>query len=240
MLCEVCEYARFGVRSSRKPKSAKSMPKSASTTKNALPVRLPNRSADNTKQKSVSKPAEAGNVSAQGDATECKFCGDTFPEEDGKLIQCGRCDSGVCVSCSMLNTAMYDLMTARSRGIHWFCKVCDAQAMKDVQTGQQIEERCMHYFEKCRAEIHEVEVALSTRIDTEVARLDSEVGVLKKSSALQKSKNAELSENLDKVMGKMEEYEVAVEQKINEKTSNIAQMSISEVLEREKRKDQLI
>ena len=214
--------------------------KSASTTNSALSVRSPNRSADNTKQKSASKPAEAGNVSAQGDATECKFCGDTFPEEDGKLIQCGRCDSGVCVSCSMLDTAMYDLMTARSRGIHWFCKDCDAQAMKDVQTGQQIEERCMHYFEKCRAEIHEVEVALSTRIDTEVARLDSEVGVLKKSSASQKSKNAELSENLDKVMGKMEEYEVAVEQKINEKTSNIAQMSISEVLEREKRKDQLI
>ena len=89
---------------------------------------------------------------------QCKFCGDTFPEEDGKLIQCGRCDSGVCVSCSMLSTAMYDLMTASSRGIHWFCKDCDAQAMKDVQTGQQIEERCMHYFEKCRAEIHEVEV----------------------------------------------------------------------------------
>ena len=69
MLCEVCEYARFGNRSSRKPKSAKSMPKSASTTKSALPVRSPNRSADNAKQKSASKPAEAGNVSAQGDAT---------------------------------------------------------------------------------------------------------------------------------------------------------------------------
>ena len=90
----------------------------------------------------------------------------------------------------------------------------------------------MHYFEKCRAEIYEVEVALSTRIDTEMARLDSEVGVLKRSSASQQSKNTELSENLDKVMGKMEEYKVAVEQKIDEKTSNIAQMSISEVLER--------
>ena len=93
---------------------------------------------------------------------------------------------------------------------------------------------------KCRAEIHEVEVALSTRIDTEVARLDSEVGVLKKSSASQKSKNAELSKKMDKVMGKMEENEAAVEQKIDEKTSNIAQMSISEILEREKRKNQLI
>ena len=111
MFCEVCEYARFGVRSSRKPKSAKSVPKSAITTKSALPVRSPNRSADNSKQKSASKPAEAGNVSAQGYATECKFCGDTFPEEDGKLIQCGRCDSGVCISCSRLDTAMYDLMT---------------------------------------------------------------------------------------------------------------------------------
>ena len=79
----------------------------------------------------------------------------------------------------------------------------------------------MHYFEKCRAEIHEVEVALSTRIDTEVARLDSEVGVLKKSSASQKSKNAELSENLDKVMGKMEEYKVAVEQKIDERLQTL-------------------
>ena len=143
-------------------------------------------------------------------------------------------------NCPGRGTDLIPLMTARSRGIHWFCKDCDAQAMKDVQTGQHIEERCMHYFEKCRAEIHEVEVALSTRIDTEVARLDSEVGVLKKSSASQKSKIAKLSKNLDKVMGKMEEYEVAVEQKIDEKTSNIAQMSISEVLEREKRKDQLI
>ena len=140
----------------------------------------------------------------------------------------------------MLGTAMYDLMTASSRGIHWFCKDCGAQAMKDVQTGQQIEERCMHYFEKCRAEIHEVGVSLSTRIDTEVARLDSEVGVRKKSSASQKSKNAELSKKLDKVMGKMEENEAAVEQKIDEKALNIAQMSISEILEREKRKNQLI
>ena len=231
MLCEICEYARFGQNSSRKPKkfttTAKSMPKSASTTKSALPMRSPNRSADNVKQKSASKPAEAGNVSAQGDATECKVCGDTFPEEDGKLIQCGRCDSEVCVSCSMLGTAMYDLMTASSRGIHWFCKDCDAQAMKDVQTGQQIEERRMHYFEKCRAEIHEVEVALSTKIDTEVARLNSEVGMLKTSSASQKSKNVELAKKLDKVMGKMEENEAAVEQKIDEKTSYIMQMSIS-------------
>ena len=98
----------------------------------------------------------------------------------------------------------------------------------------------MHYFEKCRAEIHEVEVALSARIDPEVARLDSEVGVLKKSSASQKSKNGELSKKLDNVIRKMEENEAAVEQKIDEKTSNIAQMSILEILEREKRKNQLI
>ena len=38
-------------------------------------------------------------------------------------------------------------------------------------------------------------------------------------------------------MGKMEENEAAVEQKIDEKTSNIAQMSILEILEREKRKN---
>ena len=98
--------------------------------------------------------------------------------------------------------------------------------MKDVQTGQQIEERCKHYFEMCRTEIHEVEVALITRINTEVAHHDSAVGVLKKSSASQKSKNAALSKQLDKVMGKMEENEVAAEQKINEKMSNIAQMSM--------------
>ena len=55
--------------------------------------------------------------------------------------------------------------------------------------------------------------ALSTRIETEVARLDSKVGVLKKSSASQKSKNAELSKKLDKVMGKMEENEAAVGRK---------------------------
>ena len=87
MLCEMCEYARFGENSSRKPKksttTAKSMPKSASTTKSALPVRSPNPSADNTKQKSASKPTEAGNVGARGDATECKFYDDTFPEGMG-------------------------------------------------------------------------------------------------------------------------------------------------------------
>ena len=142
MLCEMCEYARFGENSSRKPKksttTAKSMPKSASTTKSALPVRSPNPSADNTKQKSASKPTEAGNVGAQGDATECKFCDNTFPEEDGKLIQCGRCDSGVCVSCSMLDTAMYDLTIASSRGIHWFCKDCDAQAMKTCKLDNKL------------------------------------------------------------------------------------------------------
>ena len=41
-------------------------------------------------------------------------------------------------------------------------------------------------------------------------------------------------------MGRMKENKAADEQKIDEKTSNIAQMSISEILEREKRKNQLI
>ena len=80
-----------------------------------------------------------------------------------------------------------------------------------MQTGQQIEERCKYYFEKCKEEIKEVEVILNAKIDTEVARLDSDVSLLKTSSASQESKNVELSKGLDKVMGKMEEYEAAVD-----------------------------
>ena len=125
-------------------------------------------------------------------ALECKFCENTSTDEDDKLLQCDRCDFGVCLSCSMMSSVLYDLMNKNSQGVHWFCKECDSQAMKDVQTGQQIEERCKFYFDKCRDEIKEVESTLNNKIDTEVARLDSEVKALKSLSALQRTKNVEL------------------------------------------------
>ena len=69
----------------------------------------------------------------------------------------------------MMSSVLYDLMNKNSQGVHWFCKECDSQDMKDVQTGQQIEERRKFYFDKCRDEIKEVESTLiNNKINTEV------------------------------------------------------------------------
>ena len=84
----------------------------------------------------------------------------------------------------MMSSVLYDLMNKNSQGVHWFCKEWDSQAMKDVQTGQQIEERCKFSFDKCRDEIKEVESTLNNKIDTEVARFNSEVKALKSLSAV--------------------------------------------------------
>ena len=140
----------------------------------------------------------------------------------------------------MMSSVLYDLMNKNSQGVHWFCKECDSQAMKDVQTGQQIEERCKFYFDKCRDEIKEVESTLNNKIDTEVARFNSEVKALKSLSALQRTKNVELSKKVDKLEREMDAGTTVVEQKIEERTTNIVRMSISEILEREKRRNQLI
>ena len=131
-------------------------------------------------------------------------------------------------------------MNKNSQGVHWFCKECDNQAMKDVQTGQQIEERCKFYFDKCRDEIKEVKSTLNNKIDTEVARLDSEVKALKSLSTLQRTKNVELLKKVDKLECEMDASTTVDEQKMEERATNTVQMSILEILEREKRRNQLI
>ena len=37
-----------------------------------------------------------------------------------------------------MSNVLYDLRNKNSQGVHWFCKECDSQAMKDVQIGQQM------------------------------------------------------------------------------------------------------
>ena len=238
MLCEVCEYARFGENSSRKPKKTTKERKKSTKSTEAEDENTPGNSSSQLSNDGEKSGEKIRTEETLADAFECKFC--TSTSTDDKLLQCDRCDFGVCLPCSTMSSVLYELMNKNSQGVHWFCKECDSQAMKDVQTGQQIEERCKFYFNKCRDEIKEVESTLNNKIDTEVARLDSEVKALKSLSASQRTKNVELSKKVDELEQEMNVGATVVEQKIEERTTNIAQKSISEILEREKRRNQLI
>ena len=240
LLCEVCEYARFGEESSRKPKKSTKERKKSTKSTEAGDENTPGNSSSQVSNDGEKPGGKIGTEETLVNVLECKFCSSTSTDEDDKLLQCDRCDFGVCLSCSMMSSVLYDLMNKNSQGVHWFCKECDNQAIKDVQTGQQIEERCKFYFDKCRDGIKEVESTLNNKIDTEVARFNSEVKALKSLSALQRTKNVELSKKVDKLEREMDADTTVVEQKIEERTTNIVQMSISEILEREKRRNQLI
>ena len=102
-LCEVCEYARFGDRSSRKPKSA--------TT---IHTRYEVTPAGNTEQKKASKTTEAGDDKTLQNATELA----TLSQRMTTWSSVIDVIHGSVYPAPCWNSAVYDLMTTNSRGIH--------------------------------------------------------------------------------------------------------------------------
>ena len=104
-----------------------------------------------------------------------------------------------------------------------------ARPWKDVQTGQQIEESATSIFDKCRDEIKEVESTLNNKIDTEVARFDSEVKALNLYQHCKEQRMWNYRRKWTSWNVKLDAGTTVVEQKIEERTTNIVQMSISEI-----------
>jgi len=95
---------------------------------------------------------------------ECKRCESVFSDEEGKLIECERCEKWECLDCSGLEEAEYTLLNSRSSTIHWYCTGCNAQAISAVKSDNLIEEKCKSYFEAVRGEISQVKDELDSKI----------------------------------------------------------------------------
>ena len=96
-------------------------------------------------QSKVDKHRE--NNEDQQDVLTCEICAVDFTEDDDKLMSCDRCMKWNCAECLGMSEAVYSFFVASGNGSHWYCKVCEGQAMRAVKVDRTIEEECSKYLE---------------------------------------------------------------------------------------------
>ena len=97
LLCEVCEYVRFGEESSRKPKKSTKERKKSTKSTEAGDENTPGNSSSQVSNDGEKPGGKIGTEETLVNVLECKFCSSTSTDEDDKLLQCDRCDFGVCL-----------------------------------------------------------------------------------------------------------------------------------------------
>ena len=153
----------------------------------------------------------------------CKACDGVFTDENDQLIECERCSKWVCLDCSGLSEAHYDVLNDKTLGarLHWFCSTCDVLAVKAVKTDNNIEEQCKQYMasfrsdvcKELRGEINDVKLSLKEKITDEVdrvnKRVDQEVEIV-----LQKIENMDNGGTASEERGasRLEEQETLLEE----------------------------
>lgn len=153
------------------------------------------------------------------DSIECKTCKTVFTGEEDQLIECERCEKWECIACSSLSDDEYKLLNSSPVSIHWYCIVCNGQAVSAVKSDNLIEEKCKAYFESVRGEIAQVKNELDNKI-TEV--------------------NTQLWDEIKTLKERLDTHDKEVEKKIDNKLSTSADLGIKEMSEREGRKLNMI
>ena len=137
----------------------------------------------------------------------------------GGSIECERCEKWECIACSSLSDDEYKLLNSSLVSIHWYCIVCNGQAVSAVKSDNLIEEKCKAYFESVRGEIAQVKNELDNKI-TEV--------------------NTQLWDEIKTLKERLDTHDKEVEKKIDNKLSTSADLGIKEMSEREGRKLNMI
>ena len=77
---------------------------------------------------------DKGTKEAQQDNNEfqCDVCSDTAE----RLIQCERCLKWHCLKCSKISDSVMNVLD-ENEALHWFCGMCNATALKAIQTFSQ-------------------------------------------------------------------------------------------------------
>ncbi len=98
------------------------------------------------------------------DSHTCFKCKVQFTRDDDKLIQCERCEKWQCAGCCGYSDTEYRLLTNRPQ-LHWFCEVCQPQAMHAVQADKDIEERCNLYLSRMTIRVTAIELNMESKAD---------------------------------------------------------------------------
>jgi len=85
-----------------------------------------------------------------------KICKSVFVDEQDRLVECERCDEWICLKCSGLTEAAYEVVNSDDKSLlHWFCPECNAEAISAVKTSQLIDKMSTVCTSSARREVFE-------------------------------------------------------------------------------------
>ena len=153
--------------------------------------------------------------SAQLELKVCKHCKEVSVSEDDQTVTCERCEDFICISCSKLSSEEY-LFLQKTKLLHWFCRDCEKPTLGARKSGKPVEE---HSESKS---LNDVVNSLSEMVRSLSEKLSSLCNELTEVKA--QLKNTE---------------EMEVKNKIAD-LSEVASESSRELLDRERRKSNLV
>ena len=213
MLCEMCEYARFGNKSSRKPKPAKSSTAS-SPAKSSKPVNTAISVPPLNSPKSITN----NTVRKEGEVP-CSNCNASPLLKDKLMMRCDSCQKQYCTTCTGMKKSVYTALSTIENA-HWFCDPCNAPAMSLIAAERSMKEACESYMEGISSKLEEFEHNLITKASVITV--------------------AELSKMVEELSIKVEELR-KTSVPAPQKDSNEAEMiAVSDIEERAKRSTNLM
>ena len=237
MLCEMCEYARFGENSSRFPLETTG---STTNSKGKGTTQSPPETASSTPNSK-----DKGKTPSKNKCL-CNQCKKNFNVNVDKALNCGRCEEWVCRSCSKVTLNEYEIISKKNSKVRWFCAGCDEEAMSAIKTSKLIEEKCKLYIEPIELKLQDLSSSLQTKADEAiVADLHMHIETLTSKLETLTSKLESLdttsyrspqADDIDQFMKKQEEVNSALEKKLQTNTAQIASVSMKELKEREDRR----
>lgn len=85
----------------------------------------------------------------------CKLCQQVFTNEDDRLVECEKCENWECQACAELTNVEYDALQIAGSRIHWYCGICNEDAITAVKTAELIKTKCKQYIAELRDELIE-------------------------------------------------------------------------------------
>ena len=197
----------------------------------------------------------------------CKTCEIEFNNEEDKLIECEKCEHWECQECTGMSDIEYQALTKPDSMMHWFCKLCNAEALSAVKTSEMIKVKCEQYAKKYVNELREeLKEELTTHMEEKIGAKNEEIKkeFTKEFDAVRKTSKAINSEiktlrgDVQKIKKDLEggasgeiktlrdvqkikkDLEDGVSGEIDKKLAESASSSISEIKERESRKKNLV
>ncbi len=154
---------------------------------------------------------------------KCKQCSKIFINEGDKLVECERCEGWECQSCSKMSDLEYQALSQSGSRMHWFCQSCNEEAISAVKTSQLIETKCRQYVREMKEELLE---HIEEKIDKELDSTRLELQQVK--------------EEICGVKHQIANQDMQAARIIEEKMADTAQMNVSEIQERNARRNNLV